>query len=65
MATIELDLVIHEGEKTEWVADDLAEGLDVTYHVVAAHGPAGGWPVVEFTGSDADIKQVQRRYDLS
>jgi len=59
---IELDTVIEDGETVESVIDAVTQGLDVRTAVVAEHGPAGGWPIIAYEGSEEDLRQVARRY---
>lgn len=65
---VDLDLVLHEDavgneERPEDAAALLAQMLLVEYKVLIEHGPAGGWPVVRFTGSRADLENLVKRYN--
>lgn len=62
MRTIELDTVINEGESAQGVIAELTQGTDVVGEVVTMNGPAGGNPVVRYTGTEDELIKVAWRY---
>lgn len=60
---IELD-VTTEGEsfRVEDLRDDLTKDLDLTAKIVDFSGPAGGWPVVHFSGTAEAVLVLLWRY---
>ena len=54
---VELDITIEPNESPAELARSMAEasGRDISFHVVAEHGPTG-WPLVRFSGDRADIE---------
>lgn len=36
--------------------------IKVTYRVTVANGPGGGWPVIEFHGTSADLERLVREW---
>lgn len=69
--TLELDVVIQDGETAEGAGRALAnhwppaltQGLPpVTVEVVREVGPAGGWPVLRFTGTYLALALVAATY---
>lgn len=66
VAAMELDVAYGWEDETmtlECVLNELVDGTRVTTTVVQEHGPAGGWPVVKFEGTLADLQVVERRMD--
>lgn len=60
---VDLDLVVDESDDVRDVAADLATGLHVTFTTLVEHGPAGGWPVVRFSGPLDQVQELVRRYE--
>ncbi len=65
---VDLDVVLHDNpdgsdESPEDAAALLCQMIPVDYKVVCEHGPAGGWPVVRFSGSRTDLENLIRRYN--
>lgn len=60
MAVITLDTCFneHEGETIESVIAQFAAQHGVTGKVVTVNGPAGGWPIVEWTGTRGQITDM-------
>lgn len=62
MKSVQLDVVFGESLETpETVQDaikEMTEGTEITGRVVTDVGPAGGWPVVEFTGPESEIDHL-------
>lgn len=54
MITIELDIV---NEDDEDLSATKARWPKVTFDVINAHGPGGGWPVVKVSGSREDVRE--------
>lgn len=65
MAHMEFDVAYGTNAVKETLADALAEltrGLTVLTEVVVEHGPAGGWPIVKFSGPVHHLAAVVTRY---
>lgn len=61
--SIELD-VCYDSTTLEALLFELSVDLEsITYRVVQHAGPGGGWPVVRFVGTKADVEALVRRYD--
>jgi hypothetical protein len=67
---VDLDLVLHDSttdpdelETPEDAAALLAHMMAVDFKVLVEHGPAGGWPIVRFTGSRTDLELLIHRYN--
>lgn len=62
---IELDTVIGDGEQTAQDAGRaITNGYDVTFTIVAEHGPAGGHPVIRYEGEQSELRaMVHAHYD--
>lgn len=61
--SIALD-VCYDATTLEAVLFELSDGLaSITCRIVQHAGPGGGWPVVRFAGSEADVEALVRRYD--
>jgi hypothetical protein len=65
MATIALDTCYNERTETiDGVITSFSEQYNITGKVVDPRGPAGGWPIVEWTGTeDALFRLVTDCYD--
>lgn len=61
--TMQLDVAYADGETLPDVLHQLTHGTRVTTRVLLTHGPAGGWPLVEFTGTPISLLAVRQRYD--
>lgn len=61
MATLQLD-VAHEEDTVEEALATIPADIGVTHEVVDPNGPGGGWPIVEFTGSDEAIERLVREW---
>jgi len=59
---VDLDIVVGDGEDVGAVCDELATGLLLQHTVLIEAGPAGGWPVVRFTGPRGQLQQLCNRY---
>lgn len=57
--TIELDTVLY-GTVAAWVAEVAEIGVVAT--LVTEHGPAGGTPVFEYTGTRTQLRALVRTY---
>lgn len=60
MATVELDIA-HDITLGEFL--DMVEDLKLEFKVIAAQGPAGGNPLIEFTGSDSSIRNLLEGFE--
>lgn len=61
MASINLDFVFQTDVERDAKAYGARFGIDQV-EVITENGPAGGWPVVQFTGTDASIAQLCAAY---
>lgn len=61
-AKMELDVCWDGYESLAAALKDLVNDLSVVTEVVTEHGPAGGWPIVRFTGSAADLAVVKQHF---
>jgi hypothetical protein len=66
MSKIVLDVSFTKHETADDAISELTRDLPVNSRVLREHGPAGGWPEVEFDGADVDLAEVRRRggYDV-
>lgn len=63
MATIALDTCYNEDTETiESVIADFSASLGIAGKVVDPHGPAGGWPVVEWEGTNEALTALVRAH---
>lgn len=60
---VDLDVVTQGDETAEDAAALLAQMLLITFDVLTEHGPAGGWPVVRFSGPKRELRELLARYD--
>jgi len=63
MPHLTLDVAHEESETVEAAIADLTRGTDVTATVIDPAGPAGGWPVVTFTGTRDGLVRLAVRYE--
>ncbi len=61
MSSIELDFMYETDPQSEATA--FAARFDAQAEVITEHGPAGGWPVVRFTGTTEAIKRLESTYN--
>lgn len=61
MSSIDLDFMYETDAQSEATA--FAARFDVQAEVIVEHGPAGGWPVVRFTGTTEAIIRLESAYD--
>lgn len=59
--TIQLD-VGYDCELGEFL--EMIENLNLEFKVIAANGPAGGNPLIEFTGSNSSIRILQESFEV-
>lgn len=62
MANVTLPICLNEDETLEEVVAELTEGTTLETKVLSTAGSAGGWPDVEFSGTDADVLLLAERY---
>jgi hypothetical protein len=55
MKTVQLDIA-HDCSLGEFLSE--MENLKLEYKVIEVYGPAGGNPLIEFTGSDCSIEKL-------
>ena len=59
MATVQLDTCYNEQTETiDGVIADFSAEFDITGTVVDPHGPGGGWPIVEWTGTKDQLRKL-------
>lgn len=60
---IQLDVALDDGETVHDAIAVLTFGLPCTTgRVITEHGPAGGWPLVEFAGPEPELDTLRQRY---
>lgn len=58
MATLVSDLAWDDSKTAEEAVSEAIAGLEVTAKILKEHGPGGGWPEVEFTGSRPALEKL-------
>lgn len=61
MATIELDIA-HDCTIGEFF--EMVEKFNLEFKVLEVYGPAGGNPLIEFTGSESSIRIFQESFEV-
>jgi hypothetical protein len=60
MTTIQLDIA-HDCTIGEFF--EMVENLDLKFKVLQVYGPAGGNPLIEFTGSKTSIRILEESFE--
>jgi hypothetical protein len=60
---IALDVMYTDAEGLTAALTELTEGTAVETEVILEHGPAGGWPLVRFSGPVGELRTVVKRYN--
>jgi hypothetical protein len=53
-------VIDRDGEDEEYVFDDILKEKGITYDIVNPHGPGGGWPEIEYTGTKEQLSYVMK-----
>lgn len=62
--SVEVDFAIAvDDEEFDEVIKDICDEYHLTYEITQAEGPGGGWPVVKFTGSKANVIEYLKFYE--
>lgn len=61
--TIELDVVVFDGETIEEAAAAVIGKFDITWKVTTEHGPGGGHPIIAFSGEATELEKLLHSYD--
>ena len=61
LTTVEVDTVFSEGESRSGFFAQLKADYDLDGKVVREHGPAGGNPVVQLTGTTTNLRSALKQ----